>query len=732
LLNGILKILRSGYVSIMLTALLAIILQFIPLTNSLDYEFATVMGLWLFITSGYRISKLEGDFLSILSKNKLKISLLIIIPFLISAGNSILFSICPFRQGIWFYLFITLFSLLLGMMTGYLSALISKKHPKLIFSLFIAGFIFISFLEFYLFPQAFTYNIMFGSFSGTLYDELIEFNPMLIVFRVYNLLLIGGFILLALFLNRRGVTSASKFNKAASSLVLIAFFFASYFLLNLFLGFSMPLFRIENELGGRTETEHFILIYPKDIPAEKMKISALHHEFYYREISEKLGFTPDKKIVSILFNSSEEKKKYIGTSVADISKPWQNIIITNLGNQDLTLKHEIVHAFTSKLGKTIFKMPGNFNPLILEGYASAIENKFSFFDLEYAAGMIKDYRNSIKIGGLIEGMNFFGQNSSIAYAYSGAFVKFLIDKYGVARLNEIYGNPDFNLIYGKNIKELESEFETYLNKQGYSYNKNTEILFFSGKPVFLKKCPRYTAYMMKVAGNYYSSGDYQKSSAIYSELYKDLENSQALMGMINSETKLRKEKDALALLENEIKKFENTNSYFILQINLADLYIRNSLPDKAASLYKLILEEEPHFDYVINVMIKEAILREGNYKLKEYLLGDLNARIKIVTGNPYISKLLKVYWLSAAGMEGKKNLKEMPVDYESFVPKDDLELYMMLGIFTELKNEGDFLNAKKVIDSCIRHGKKSSGFLEIINENRKKIEYLLNFKDKKF
>lgn len=739
-MSGIKKLLNPGLMSIFLTGLAALLLQSVPLTNTLDYEFCAVMGLILFLIGGFLFLSgfnNEQDIFHFIRSKWIVLSLLIIIPFLIGAVNSLFFNICPFRQGVQFYLFITIFSFILGIAAGWMAQLIARKHPKWLFMLLVAGFIFISLLEFYLFPQVFSYNILIGFESGTIYDELIEFNPMLVFFRLCNILLIAAFIKFVKFLNEKYPVPenrewVSRFRNFFRSVSLAFLFLTLYFILNLFCGFSIPLSTIERDLGGRKETEHFILIYPKQITDDKILISALHHEFYYKEISEKLNAVVGKKIVSIQFLNQEQKRKYIGTANADISKPWQNMVITDFYNHDKTLKHEIVHAFSSLFGTTIFRLSGNFNPLILEGFASAVDNQFDIYDLNYAAGMIKDYKNNLKIGELFKGFNFFGQNSSIAYAYSGAFVKFLMDKYGSEKFERAYTNPDFEKIYGKDIAALEKEFEKFLLEQGFTYNKNSENLYFAGKPVFMKKCPRYAAYMMKLGNEYYYSGNYVKALTVYGEVYKNLETSNSLSGIINSKIRLNQERDALALLETEIKKFYKTNSQFVLQIALADLYVRNNLIEKAAGIYKEIINAAPHPSYVINAFIKLRIIEEGNNTINEYVKGDIESKAEIINKSSKLEPIYKVFWYSNSVQNRSDRINELYSKIENTIPSNYLEQYLFFDLYSYLKDKGEFDKAKIILELCFRYNSRLSGFSEKIMENRKKIEYLINFKDKIF
>ncbi len=720
-----------------ITIIISIYLQTIPLSNTLDFEFSALMGFWFFILGGILFIKWKEKigFVLFLRSKILFITLVVVLPFLISLGNSIFLSVCPFGNGIWFYLFITIVSLFLGIFLGAIVKSIAGKHPFMLFSFAVFGFAFISLLEIYFYPQVFTFNPLIGLFPGTIYDELIEFSSGLFFFRLYNVLLFIGYLMLIGVLKSRFILLWNRLNdyrvyKSISSIVIIIIFFAIYWIGNLLFGFTIPLSKIENELGGKLTTEHFILIYPKETTKEDVIISAFHHEFYYEEISKALNLNKKGKITSLLFTSDRQKKKFIGTANADISKPWQNCVITDFYNHDLTLKHEIVHAFSSEFGGALLKMPYNLNPSLLEGIAVAIENKFGEQDLYSAAFMIRKFNKKISLGRLFSGLNFFGQSSSISYAYSGAFIKYLNEKYGVERFKELYADLDFFSHYGMTLKELETGFAKFIDEQNYLYNSNKAVLYFSGKPIFLKKCPRYVAYRMKKGNDFFNIKDYKNSLEVYRDVYFNAESHSALTGTINSLIKLNRNKEALNILQDEIKKFENTSSISVLKIQLADLYIRNDEFEQAAGIYKNIIESNSHQEYVINASIKLKLSETGNIVLKRYVEGAIKEKSELITGHNNLGTLHKIYWLSGFGKEKEETILVLMSKLGNFNILNDLDLYVVYKISQHFKDCGDFENAKKFAEMTINYNLSDKGFRTLLEENLKKINFFINFKDK--
>ena len=727
------SIFRLKPVLLTITILAALFLQTLPLTNSLDYEFSALMGFWYFIAGGIFIIKsgYRGEIKLFLKKNYIYIAALILIPLLISLTSTIFLSLCPLRQGIQFFSVISIISFLLGIITGLSAIRIALKHHYFLLFFFIAGFILVSVLEIYCYPQIFTFNPLIGFIPGTIYDELIELDYFLISYRIYNLLLFGGLLFAADFIRRRKpegflVGKAGRLINIAYSISFALIFFLIYWILNLLFGFTVPISKIESELGGRLETEHFIIIYPGKIEKEKALLSALHHEFYYSLVSGELDVNTEGKITSILFPSPEIKKRLIGSANADMAKPWMNLIITDFDNQDRTLKHELVHALSSRFGGAVFKMPYGFNPVLLEGLASAVENKFDIYDLDAAAFMIRRYKEKISVGSLFSGFNFFGQSSAVAYAYSGAFVRFLIERYGIDKFKRLYTDPDFGKYYGKSVTDLENEFKTYIDSMDYKYNTNAALLYLSGKPVFMKKCPRYAAYGMKMGNEKFREGKYEKAFDWYSDIYSVTESYSPLSGMANSLIRLKKVKEALNLLEREKEKFSKSNNRFILQIQLADLYFRNNMFPDGGELLDSLIAENPHPDYYFISSLKKKLLVESETSVKEYAEGEISEKKKIVLESKALSPLMKAYWLVLNG----EGINEVPNNiFDDLIPGNEFELRMILGTAKGFKDSGKFEEAAKLLSIVRRYSGKGIPFMRIIEEDIEKINYFRKFKD---
>ncbi len=299
-----------------------IYLQFIPLTKYFSFEFSFVNAILLSFLSGIYLILVykkfnEGNKKLLFKKLSLAYILFLLLPALISIVHSFFASNCPIIHGISFYLVITFPSVIVGATLGIISANIYKHFQLLIFVLLFLIILSIPLFEFYINPQIYFYNPIFAFFPGTIYDENVSLNLQLVIYRLINIIFFGTIF----FIYFRNNILSSKFKRVTflTSLILISVAFV-YFSSDF--NFSTSFSKLNRELNNNVETQHFIIHFPPQIDVDLKKSLCLTHEYYYSQLEKYLRLKEKVKINSYIFDSNEEKKKLIGTSNADISKPW--------------------------------------------------------------------------------------------------------------------------------------------------------------------------------------------------------------------------------------------------------------------------------------------------------------------------------------------------------------------------------------------------------------------------
>ncbi|MBU1097174.1 MAG: hypothetical protein KKB34_11885 [Bacteroidetes bacterium] len=601
---------------------------FFPLLNSLSYEYSAFNSILLGYLSGLIIIEglLKGDGSRIDKFTFLMLGLVGAVPFVISFFGTLFFQVCPVWQGALFYLIITIPAIFIGAVLGYFSFIAAKKFRKLIFSFVYLVLLLTPLAEIYFRPQVYLHHSIFTFFPGTIYDESIPIDLKMIQFRLYSML---PFVITLI-----GANYIKKTNNIFNNKIIIPIFiisFGLYFYLKPSLGFSTTEEVLKKNLIGEVVTDHFIINYPQSLSVSELNHLILLHEYYFFKITEQTGINYSEKINSFIFKDNIQKRKLFGAGNADVAKPWLGQTYTSLDNYENSLKHELVHIFTAKIGSTFLKLADNWNPAVIEGYAMAIENDYNGYDIDYLAAIARESGYTIPFSQLFSGFNFLGGTSSISYIYSGSFIKYLLGKYGISKLNSFYSDSDFQNVYDNSIENLESSYYSYLDSLNYEVKRSTAQLFFGTLPLVKKICPRISANQIDDAWKSFSEGDYIEAKKLFDKNYNYSGAYSSLVGKLRSRIKLGEISDAFTIAKYEIKKFEKSAYKYSLLIEFGDLAGLNADYDYADSLYSDVSTNLPNEYYVCIAETRKLLMKKYPNDYLLYIKGNQNERFYILT-----------------------------------------------------------------------------------------------------
>jgi hypothetical protein len=138
---------------------------------------------------------------------------------------------------------------------------------------------------FYARPPIYTYNVFIGYMNGAVYDPLVQIHSAWAAYRVWSV----GFAV-------SWLTSAaigSQNRRIGIALGIITCIGAMWLTSNR----QLTSDRIEEALGGRYETDNFVIHYDAESEvAKRIKQLAQDHEFRYSQLAEELGVQPTGKI----------------------------------------------------------------------------------------------------------------------------------------------------------------------------------------------------------------------------------------------------------------------------------------------------------------------------------------------------------------------------------------------------------------------------------------------------
>ncbi len=609
----------------------------LPLLGVFGYEFSAVNAILIVLFAGLYfipiLKKVRSDPKQ--AKNYYQaiyaaaISFLLI-PLLVTLTHSLLTYACSIKDGLLFYLVITTPSVLIGFTLSLISVNLSKKINRIIFILIFILILIIPLFEFYFNPQIYFFNPIFGFFSGTIYDERLSVSTKLIGYRVLNILY---FTVISIFLYKLLLKNSQR-NKIIIyvSIILLAVVFI-YFSPQL--GYSTTFGRLNSDLSGELETEHFIIHYPQELNTKLVKAIAIYHEYDYSELKKFFGFDYPGKINSYLFRDNEQKKKLFGTAAADVAKPWLNCAFITYSDFDATLKHELAHCYSSQFGSGILKVAAWLNPYLIEGVAVAADPVYDDNNINFMASLA--YNNGFKpdLNNFFNGLSFYTEASSSSYIYAGSFTSFLIKTYGINKFEQFYKDGIFRNTYKTQLSEVLRKYYSTLSDSEIANRKDEATYYFGRTSIFYKKCPRFVEDRISKAWNSFYIKDYNRSIMFFREALKVTNNYSAIIGYASCLQEKDSLKEAINFLGENINQFRNSAYFYSLELKLADLYSLSNNFSEADTIYSNLVFQHPSRTYFylanlrLDLMNSDSLLEQylkGNNFDKFYILKEFNSR----------------------------------------------------------------------------------------------------------
>ncbi|MRG93316.1 tetratricopeptide repeat protein [Polyangium spumosum] len=378
------------------------------------------------------------------------------------------------------------------------------------------GSVVVSLVRFYTSPMVFAYDPFVGYFSGSLYDTVIDASG-LHAYRVGSAAtLLAGAVLashlartdegkLSLRVIRR--PSAVVLGALAAAASLGATFFGHH------LGHWHTPATIAATLGGRVESERCDVVYPRGMPREDALRFAEDCSAHVLAQEAWLETKGPPKITAYLFADPAQKGALMGAADTYIAKPWRNeVYVQQNGYPHPVLGHEIAHVMAGSFGRGPFRIAGSFggllpNPGLIEGIAVATSPHEGALSAREWAKAMKDLGKLPRLSRLFA-LGFLGENSSVAYTASGAFVGFVKERYGAAAVRAWYGGGELSAITGASWDELERAFHEDLDRVVLPEAAAAQARARFERPgIFGRRCPHVVDACRKRAEEQRARGD---------------------------------------------------------------------------------------------------------------------------------------------------------------------------------------------------------------------------------
>ncbi len=589
---------RSFRISLSVLIVFSLVCTQIPLLNYLGFEFSVFMGIvgsfvagLLTITIASRDRERQAT--EMLRQGAILSFLLLVPPLVIISANAILVKNCSFAMGLMFYVLIPVPSVLFSVA---LAALIVVLTPRWRKTLFVSSFVvillhiaYVTFTD----VQIFAFNPLVGYFPGVTYDETLNIELRLVISRIATLASAGLLALLATILHDKKTKSPQKVSFPSSwkaVVVFLSIIVVWTFVFSNQLGLSSSARFVQSQLGGIIESDHFVIIYPKEQVEQKdAERLAQVHEFYFDKLARELRVIPRRKIQSFLYASAEQKARLIGAGRTNIAKPWLWQIHMNLEDVERSLKHELVHVLAADFGFPILRI--GLNSGLIEGLAVAVERVEYDESIHRLASMVYGIGMDPDIQSLFSVTGFMKAHPGVSYTLAGSFCRFLIDRYGLRRFKRLYRSADFKTYYGKELPQLVEEWQRFLNGYRFTQDHLRKATYLFKRPsIFAKECARVIASMNSSTAKMLEQKEYAAALQSTSASLQRSVSTEAIVQEGQALYRLQRYDEVLELTEGRLRDTAIAHSLFWLNLLRGDAFLALGNIADAKESYQLVLD----------------------------------------------------------------------------------------------------------------------------------------------
>jgi hypothetical protein len=519
---------RRWLVWVVVLALLAAILDFVPLFDVLGFDFSFALGFATALASvdvGHgamarwraRHAGLAPDARQLAGVVGTAVGgalAALVPPLLLSLANGVRVRNCNLVAGLEFFALLPLGTALYGAPAGVLAGAWAPRRGRLLaFALPLLSLSW-TLWRMYEGPAVFALDPFGGYFPGPIYDEALRPPERLFHFRLVNLVWIGAAVAVALAATGRGLDPRRWRRRAALIALPLVALAIGLFAKRGPMGFAIGRGELEAALPRTLRTEHFIVHYAGNKSAADLALEAEDIEFRYHQLVETLGAEPAGPVTIWEFPNADVKKAYVGAGHTLYAKPWTREIFLQTDRfPSSKLRHELAHVFAGAFGDPMFGVAFRWRwrgplpvPTLAMGLVEGLAEAADTSDPDGASTIHQDAAAMIADGlapqlASVVGAGFSGQSGARAYTMAGSFSAFLLETRGAERLRALYRSAgDFDGVYRTSLATLEEEWRQFLRKQPVSERDKARAKEQFRKPAIFKKvCARELAARMAEA-----------------------------------------------------------------------------------------------------------------------------------------------------------------------------------------------------------------------------------------
>ena len=501
---------------------------------------------------------------------------------------------CFSTDGLAFWMFIPFFSIFFGYALGRAGRYLFPRKGRIIsisiFFLFLAAGIAV---PFFLFPQLYFFNHVFGYWPGAIYDESVTFPARLILFQIITLTWTGIFWMIP------HLKGADHIIKGIFGLLLISLII-NYVMMPRH-GLISPESSIRASLGGYHQSQHFEFYYSKnDFNRQEIRFLANLHEFHFSELTDTLdvSWPEGKRISSYLYGDERQMQRNTGARGVSFVPVWQRSPQLHVRKAAVyhTLRHELVHVVAREFGNRMLNASWNIG--LVEGLAVALAPASSTRLTPDQMVVANDaFFDKEQIINLFSFTGFYREPASVAYAVSGSFAATLIDKYPIEWFKKSYSASSLDYAYGDVLDDAVRTWHERLKP--VSVTADEEKLaqaVFALPSIFDASCPRVYSRYEKHRDNWrFSMSERDTMSAILHlehalRIERDWES--GWNKWIRLKLEQRDSRDEASVFRSILEKREHMPEHPVIALRLADAKMLNGKKETADNMREAAILDE--------------------------------------------------------------------------------------------------------------------------------------------
>jgi hypothetical protein len=398
-------------------------------------------------------------------------------------------------------------------------------------------------------PMIFAYDPFFGYFSGTLYDTVVDVRPELWTYRGGSIATLAGLAFVAAALDRRPdgrlswrrLKGAADAARARGARLWMA---AGVGALGVSLGVTLAgpalghwqtAATIAHALGGRATGTRCDVAYPDSLPEDEASLLLRDCEQQLTAVEATLGAHLDGGLTAFVFADAGDKRRLMGAADTSIAKPWRREVYVQLAAYPHpVLGHEIAHVVAGTFAHGPFRVGGSYwlpNPGLIEGLAVATSpDDDELTDGQWARAML-DLGTLPQVRDLFS-LDFLGVSAQKSYTVAGAFVAWVLERWGSEVVRAWYGGGSIEALTGEPWSALETDFRGWLRalrmpRDATAYARAK----FERPSVWARRCPHVVDALNRDADKCRDEHRLARADALYARaLARDPRDYHAQMG----------------------------------------------------------------------------------------------------------------------------------------------------------------------------------------------------------